>query len=251
MNKIHELYGSSEQWDLMAGRSLSGSNLLARNPIEKIDYTVPENRQGDKGYYGALVRAVSAGLEKQPLTAEIVEGWRQSILEEMMRHGVIAPDEINAPLKRKEIKSLLESIEKEISSIQENGNEINVISILSKVLFEIESKNLFHPIKRRINHLIMNYIVSYFNMPLIVFTSKDKENYLDSIDSELKLKIHLSEKIREAIFFRGLLLNRVGGSYATEWYKAPGSLAKKDLSIEWHDLFSAVKSWKEQLSLTK
>lgn len=247
MNVIGSFYRDRE-WHLLVGQFLEGSNQLAAIPIAGIDYKAPENQQDNKGYYGAITAAVKAGLEGRLLSDEMLLGWRRLIMEEMQQKGAIK--EISSEVKPEEIKSWIAEINTKLED-KNRKTEAEIITLVAVVMHTIETKNFFVPDSKRMEHLVMNYLMSYFKCPIIVFSGEERGTYLSAISSEVKMKILLAEKVRDAVFIDGVLMKRVGGKYGSEWYKAAGSTAKRDVVVQWNTLFAAQKEWQAALSPLK
>lgn len=248
MNNISSLYNSMENWNSLANRFLNGSNQLSELPIPIIDYSTPENHKSDQGYYGALVSSVSSGTSNTPLDLETIQKWYTLILEEMVTHHTIPKEMLDTNLNENEITEFLKKFQDQLIVLKKDPKEENIVSFLGELCCEIESRKMFGPINRRIAHLFLCYVVSNFKCPLIIFTAKDQNDYLSSINSELKMKLMLANKVRDAVIVDGKLLHKVGGKYGNDWYKSEESTSKRDLTIEWHRLHKAKKQWEEKLS---
>lgn len=116
-------------------------------------------------------------------------------------------------------------------------NEVKIVTVLADLLVEI-------PIQRTISYLIMCYSLSYFKMPLIFIRHDEREGFLSAFEDKFKMRAFLSEKIREAVFLDGRLLEKVGGKYGSERYQYFGSSSQKKIVIEWHELLDATRQWK-------
>ncbi len=247
MNQIVNLYGTVDQWDSISSKFLDGSNKLAEIPISNIDYSIRDYRKKGQGYYGALLESVKSGVAETPLNIDEICKWKSFIFEEMQKLGSITDEDVNAMVSEDAAAEFITKFQNDFEKLGSSPKEKEIIEFLSSVCFHIEEKKLFKPVSRRISHLLICYTLSYFKSPIIVFTYQDRDFYLSSTNNPLKMNLFLANKIRDAVFFQGNLLYKVGGKFASEWYKAEKSHNKRDLIIEWHELFESIRDWKEEL----
>lgn len=247
MNAIIHLYGNIDQWNAMADKFLTGSFYLTDSPAAAAN-TSSEATSEDKGYYCALKNAVAAGINREPLTCELIELWRELILEEMKARGILKEEDLSHKVNPYQIQALLKEIGEKLSFAEEQPNEIYLVSLLGDITYLIEAEHSFYSLSRPMAHLVMSYLTSYFRNPLIIFNPKDRDVYLSAISNKLKMRLLLVEKVREAVIVRGDLFTRVGGKFASERYKALGQDSRESLIIQWHDLLRAAKSWERELA---
>lgn len=108
-------------------------------------------------------------------------------------------------------------------------NEVKIVTLLADLLIEILAS-------RTDSYLLMCYILSYFKMPLIFIRHDEREAFLKAFRDKYKMRVFLSEKIRDAVFLEGRLLEKVGGKYGSDRYE-------NGIVIEWHELIRAAQAW--------
>lgn len=133
------------------------------------------------------------------------------------------------------VTSVTEGIEKKIPIDLIDPNDVKIVIKLADLLVEKTA---------RASYLKLCYLLSYFKMPLIYIKHEEREAFLEALGDKYKMRLFLSEKIREAVFFDGNLLEKVGGKFGSERY-----LGQKEVVIEWHELIKAARKW--QLTFNK
>ena len=244
MNNLSSLYHNKTQLDSLAIPCLQATNFFDPIPSIEINYLNKNNQIDNQGNYGALKNAIIAGINKHELNTEMILEWRNLLLEELKKYGASLNE---TELDVNKIQEMITKINQNIEICNLNPKETEIVSLIGDTLVKSEIENLFFPVTRRINFLIMNYIRSYFREPIIVFKPEEVENYQSASDNQLKMKILLANKVRETVFYDGSILFRVGGNYGTEQYRAPESPNRIDLAIEWHELLIQVRKWKEEI----
>ena len=236
MGVIDSLY-ATEDWDSLANTFLDGSNAVSLEKVPPGYYTQPEHRIEGKGYYGALVDAVSKGIQQSPLSSDDIQKWATMISDELVAAGgAPAMQELSSHVSAR----LTQVVNKGIELISKQPTDADIVSLLGDVLVRVERECSDMRDRRQLAHLLVNYIRSYFKAPLIVFSNKDA-SYNDAVSDPRYAKIYLVDKVREHVFFQGLLMRRTSAGVASDHYMSLVDRSK--LRVEWHALLQARRKW--------
>ncbi len=228
MTALETLYGDS--WNARTDQFLQSSVYL-EDPLNVKFSPGPEVQRLQQCFFKTLATVVQAGLNKKEISFSLIKSLSDKISAE---------SEIN----EKKASCFIEKLSENIKEIKSQDRSVQVVSLLANVVFTLEKEKIFGCANRKITLLIMNYVASYFESPLIVFKFDERNEYLEGIDNVFKMRLLIAKKVRESVFFQGLLMNKIGGKYGTDRYQSTGPIVKEG-RVEWNDLALAELEWKE------
>lgn len=251
---------------LRALEFLRESNLI--EGIQNIDYSLPQMQMPDMGHFGAFLEAHQLAVNHQPITLETLCRWQKWIATEQLQfghsiskkaigairssdmpiniklEGYTSPDYSKVP---ELIHTLIESLNKRLSALKEDKDEVLLASILGDTYQKFEAMHPFVECNGRVGRLLANYIVMVFSYPLIIFKASERPDFIAIHQSEKSMRCYMGKKIQEAIFSeegRILQLRENYGYSAT--YHNPMIRDSEILTVEWHKLNSAMNQWQQE-----
>lgn len=190
-----------------------------------------------KEYHQALHKMIQSSFNKEDLTFDMINNWNQLITKTI---SSISLSELEKAAE------LISALNTEIKQIENLLKDVEVVSLLGEYTYNFQQLKLFSDTKRRIELLVLNYMMCRFRRPLIVINATEKETLIKAEQSPSLMKIFIADKVREVVLSPdGELLTRQSQpqkGQASEIYK---NNENQKRIIEWHALFSAINEWQK------
>jgi hypothetical protein len=188
------------------------SNLIERVfdiPREKILRDLVEDKVG--GHVSAWRLAKALGAQKAPLKPEHVCLMQKLITDEQSEfpehflapkhRGKVRDDlvmiggHVKFPPAEKDYRDLFRRLNEEIRKLDPKDTEA-ILKFAADKHLEYENMHPFADGNGRSGRLIVNYIMEYFGLPALVFTSNDKRRYYMGFDGDGEMEKYFLEQYK-------------------------------------------------------
>jgi hypothetical protein len=181
------------------------------------------------GIYAAFLDSQTKAKERQKINLEDLVGWHAMIANELK-----IPVETLSPASTQKTRYILARFLDHLGQMTQLINPFLLVDTMAYLLHDFEQAAVFGAENGIVCRLLINYAATWCNIPIILFSTKEKEMYLAGVEDLKSARLYLSQKIREYVFdHRGNLLKRVSkGDLADDYEDEQGH----HLRVEWHAL---------------
>lgn len=236
--------------------------------ITNIDYSKAENRQPQRGHYGALQEVLRIARAHRPLTVQEICRWQKMITSEQLDYSHEIPVEAVGQLRSpqlpinvrvgdhlapsfQEVPGLMDALVKDLNKalllLQSFPNIVQVVTLLGNFFQRFEAIHPFVDGNGRTGRLLLSYIATWCKIPLIVVRVTDRPEFYPAHRSKTAMRLFMGKKIQEVIADReGRLIPMVKHYGLSARYHDPA--VPGEVVVEWHELVQAMDEWSAYLS---
>jgi Fic family protein len=227
--------------------------------ITNIDYRAPANALIDRGHVGAYRDSQERARARTPLALDDLCRWQRWLTEEQVRHGHQLPEggagvvrSVRYPRDVRvgthvapsfaDVPALMERYVADLnarsSGLGVAPGDVDVADSLGEFFQRFEAVHPFVDGNGRTGRLIVNYLATLFEYPILIFRAAERPEFYRAHRSKMAMRVFMADKIREAVYWpgRGLLERRSIADFADIY---------DGLVVERHTLLKKRREWAE------